>query len=95
MVTLNGDSTMEISQGSSYSELGASADTGEQVTITGTVDTNVPGTYTLTYTATDAAGNVGTATREIVITGNSLQQNCPLYNKPPPSGSRPPPREDY
>ena len=73
MVTLNGASTMEISQGGSYSEPGASADTGEQVTITGTVNPNVPGTYTLTYTATDAAGNVGTATREIVITGNSLQ----------------------
>ena len=70
MVTLNGDSTVAISQGGSYSELGASADTGEQVTITGTVNTNVAGTYTLTYTATDAAGNEGTATRVVVITGN-------------------------
>ena len=74
MVTLNGASPMEIPQGGSYSEPGASADTGEQVTITGTVDTNVPGTYTLTYTATDAAGNVGTATREVVITGNRTLQ---------------------
>ena len=65
---------MGISQGGSYSELGASADTGEQVTISGAVNPNVPGTYTLTYSATDAAGNVGTATREIVITGNRTLQ---------------------
>ena len=70
MVTLNGDIYMEIFQGGSYSELGAVSDGGEEVTITGSVNPNVPGTYILTYTATDAAGNVGTATREVVITGN-------------------------
>ena len=70
MVTLNGASTMEIPQGGSYDELGAVSDGGEEVTITGTVNPDVPGTYTLTYTATDEAGNVGTATREVLVIGN-------------------------
>ena len=61
---------MEISHEDFYSEPGAVSDGGEEVTITGTVDPNVPGTYTLKYTATDEAGNVGTATREVVVTGN-------------------------
>ena len=33
---------------------GAIADGGETVVVTGTVDTSTPGTYTITYTATDA-----------------------------------------
>ena len=31
------------------------------VTSSGTVDTSTPGTYTITYTATDASGNTSTA----------------------------------
>ena len=73
MVTLNGESSVTISQGSSYSELGAFSDGGEEVTITGNVNWNVPGTYTITYTATDEAGNVGTITREVIVVGNPLQ----------------------
>merc|ERR1712243_442304 len=70
VVTLNGESPMEILQGTSYSELGAFSDGGEEVTITGAVNPDKPGTYTLTYTATDKAGNVGTATREVTVTFN-------------------------
>ena len=33
----------------------------------GSVDTSAAGTYTLTYTATDASGNVGTATRTVIV----------------------------
>ena len=36
------------------------------VTITGTVQTDTVGTYTLTYTATDAAGNTASATRTVI-----------------------------
>ena len=34
---------------------------------TGTVDTDTVGSYTLTYTSTDASGNAGTATRTVNV----------------------------
>ena len=43
------------------------SDGGETVTASGTVDTSVAGTYSITYTATDAAGNTGTATRTVTV----------------------------
>ena len=36
-----------------------------EVSTSGTVDTSTVGTYTLTYSATDASGNTGTATRTV------------------------------
>ncbi|MDG1364357.1 MAG: DUF5011 domain-containing protein, partial [Akkermansiaceae bacterium] len=54
-------------QGSTWTDAGATADGGETVTASGTVDTSVVGTYTITYTATDAAGNIGTATRTVIV----------------------------
>ena len=59
MITLNGDSPMTISEGDSFTDPGAFSDGGETITVTGTVDPDVPGTYTLTYIAVDEAGNVG------------------------------------
>jgi hypothetical protein len=34
---------------------------------TGILDVNTPGTYTVTYSVTDAAGNTGTATQKVVV----------------------------
>tara|TARA_B110000977_G_scaffold170849_1_gene221900 strand:- start:2045 stop:2737 length:693 start_codon:yes stop_codon:yes gene_type:complete len=51
-----------------WMDAGATSDGGEIVTTTGTVDTSIIGTYTITYTAADAAGNVGTATRTVTVT---------------------------
>jgi hypothetical protein len=42
--------------GSTWTDAGATADGGETVTSSGTVDTSTVGTYTITYSATDAAG---------------------------------------
>ena len=67
VVTLTGSATVTISAGDTYQEQGSSTDTGEKVIITGTVDTQVAGTYTLTYSATDAAGNEGTAQRTVIV----------------------------
>ena len=54
--------------GSTYVDAGASADGGETVTVdSSTVDTSMAGTYTVTYTASDAAGNEGTATRSVTV----------------------------
>ena len=56
-----------VEQGSTWTDAGATADGGETVTASGAVDTSVVGTYTITYTATDASGNVGTATRTVIV----------------------------
>ncbi len=70
-VTLNGNSSVEIEQGGTYTELGATAvnskDESLEVTTSGTVDTNTIGTYTITYTASDNKGNSSTATRTVNV----------------------------
>jgi len=71
MITLNGANPMDIVVGGSYIEAGASVtddkDGSVMVTITGNVDTSVVGTYTITYTATDIAGNTAIKTRTVNI----------------------------
>jgi hypothetical protein len=54
--------------GDAWVDAGATADTGEDVSASGSVDTSIAGDYTITYTATDAAGNIGTAERKVVVT---------------------------
>ncbi len=75
VVTLNGESSITVVQTLSYEELGASAtDDGDEsvtVVINGSVDTNTIDTYTLTYTATDSAGNEGTATRTVNVVADT------------------------
>ena len=71
ILTLNGEAKVTLFLGTVYSELGARAtdDIDENVTITqsGTVDTNSVGTYTLTYAATDKAGNSATVQRTVHV----------------------------
>lgn len=71
VVTLvGGDQTIIVGVGT-YTELGATASDDKDGTITptwtGTVDTKLVGVYTVTYSATDAAGNVGEATRTVTV----------------------------
>jgi hypothetical protein len=72
VITLNGSTTMNIVQGASYIESGASCmdnrDSSCTVVVTGSVNTAVVGNYTITYRATDAAGNVSTADRTVNVT---------------------------
>ena len=47
---------------------GATADTGETVTVnTSQLNMAVSGTYIVTYSATDADGNTGTASRTVIV----------------------------
>ena len=70
VITVNGPSTVNHEQGTSYTDQGATAidavDGSVAVTTSGTVGT-AAGTYTLTYTATDSAGNSASATRTVVV----------------------------
>lgn len=58
---------------SAYTDRGATAtdekDGTLSVTAAGTVDMNNAGDYTITYTATDAAGNTATETRAVTVDG--------------------------
>lgn len=71
VVTLNGSSAISIASGQAWTEPGATATDNISgsvaVVITGTVNTGVAGAYTLTYTATDAAGNVGVVYRVVTV----------------------------
>lgn len=72
VVTLNGAESVTISLNSNaYVELGATADDDKDGAITpvisGTVNKDLAGTYIITYSATDAAGNEGTATRTVIV----------------------------
>jgi hypothetical protein len=69
--------TVAVDSTKTYTDPGATAKDGEktiQVTKSGSVDLKTPGSYTITYTATDSTGNVGTATRTVVVkeVGNDL-----------------------
>ena len=58
IITLSGDSPQVVDLNAEYSESGATADSGETVTIDASaVDTSVVGTYSVTYDVSDAAGN--------------------------------------
>lgn len=71
VVTLTGDASQTISLNSSFTDPGAVASDDEDgtttVTTSGSVDVNKTGTYTITYTSMDAAGNEGTATRTVIV----------------------------
>ena len=71
VVTLTGSASQTIFLHGTYTEAGATATDEEDGAITpinsGSVDEDLAGVYTLTYTATDAAGNDGTATRTVTV----------------------------
>ncbi|MES2514232.1 MAG: immunoglobulin-like domain-containing protein [Bacteroidota bacterium] len=81
VVTLNGgDETMSL-QGT-FVDMGASANDNKDgnlaTSVSGNVDVNHTGTYQLTYTATDAAGNSATATRNVTVV-NDLDGMTGVY----------------
>jgi hypothetical protein len=70
-VTVTGDNPATTELGADYEDAGATATDASgtvEVVTTGTVDKDTVGEYTLTYTATDASGNAGTATRTVNVT---------------------------
>ena len=83
IITVSED-TMYVTQGNEFSDPGVGAfdtkdgDLRDKVVVNGTVDVNTPGTYTLTYTVSDNAGNDTSAIRiVIVIKAGSGTDNVP------------------
>jgi hypothetical protein len=71
VVTVTGANPMTVECHTPFVDSGATAsdacDGSLSVVATGSVDANVPGSYTVTYTATDAAGNSSSATRTVNV----------------------------
>ena len=73
VITLVGSSTINLTVGDTFTEPGATASDNvdgnitSSISISGSVDTSATGTYTLNYTVSDAAGNVGSVNRIINV----------------------------
>ena len=73
VITLIGNNPQTIVQGNAYTELGATAsdnkdgDLTSKITATVNVNTNLIGTYYITYSVFDDAGNAGTAIRTVYV----------------------------
>ena len=78
VITLLGESTVEVDQNASYTDAGATAvdavdgdhiDGDVELVKTGSVDTTAAGTYTITYTATDTSNNSASVSRTVGVLG--------------------------
>ena len=71
VVTLKGSNPMYVQVNKTFNDPGATAmddvDGALTANASGTVNTSQTGTYTVTYTAIDGEGNVGTATRTVYV----------------------------
>lgn len=73
VISLIGSSSISIERGTTYSDAGATAsdnidgDITSSITSSGLVDTSTPGTYTITYSVSDAAGNSTSLSRTIIV----------------------------
>ena len=79
-LTLNGASSMTVECHTSFTDPGATATDNcgsATVTTSGAVDVNTPGAYTITYNATDAAGNAATA---VTRTVNVVDTTAPIIS---------------
>jgi len=75
---------MAVAAGSAFTDPGATAsdlvDGAITATVSGTVNTAVPGSYTLTYTAADTRGNSASATRTVTVSDTT----APVLTLPAP-----------
>ncbi len=76
VITLNGINPVTLIQSTVYTDAGANAiddkDGSVGVTASGFVDTSTIDTYIITYTATDTAGNISTATRTVNVIADTV-----------------------
>lgn len=76
VITIIGEPSITINKGTVYVDAGATAvddvygDVTNKIIVTGSVNTKIPGTYKITYTVSDAAGNKSTITRTVNVIDN-------------------------
>lgn len=80
-IALEGGKTISIGCGVVFTDPGASAIDHCQgtvpVTVSGSVDSNIPGTYTISYTAKDKYENTRTVDRTVIV--GSVEDNPPTF----------------
>jgi autotransporter-associated beta strand protein len=84
VITLIGATSVNVAYGASYTDLGATVtdnrDAEHSINGVGSVNTLVPGSYTITFNATDAASNVAnTVTRTVVVGPAPVQSGYATY----------------
>lgn len=73
VVTLLGANPLMVQAGGTFSDPGAAAldlcagDLTTNLVVSGSVNTNLPGTYLVTYSAMDDAGNIGVTNRNVLV----------------------------
>ena len=82
-ITLTGAPSINLSLGDTFTDPGATAsddvdgDLTSSISISGSVDTSTAGTYVITYSVTDTAGNTTTLTRTIVVSAVLVVRAAP------------------
>jgi len=83
VITVLGDNPLTLPAGSAFTDPGATASDNVDASVTviasGTVNTAVPGSYTITYSAQDAAGNTASATRTVNVVARAAYLLKTLY----------------
>jgi hypothetical protein len=96
IIALNGANPLTISCQTTFTDPGATATDScagsGQATASSNVNVNVPGTYTITYTASDASGNAATPVTRTVIVADT---GAPVINVSSTPISFWPPNHDY
>lgn len=91
VISLNGDAQIKIYVGESYIDAGAKAkdnvdgDITNQIVVTGTVDINTPGKYSLKYNVKDKAGNQA---KEVIRTIIVEPETPPVDPEDPGDGAQ-------
>ncbi|WNC72111.1 DUF5011 domain-containing protein [Thalassotalea psychrophila] len=75
-ISLVGDNPMTVAHGVTFTDPGSSisdnVDTGLSASVSGSVDTNALGSYSLNYSVTDKAGNSATVERIVNVTDQTV-----------------------
>ena len=86
VIKLKGSSTITINVGDKFEDPGATAmddkdgDLTDKIKVSGTVNTNRVGTYTITYTVKDKAGNEASVKREVKVVKKDKPNNNTVNN---------------
>ncbi|MCH9698017.1 MAG: IPTL-CTERM sorting domain-containing protein [Gammaproteobacteria bacterium] len=73
VISLNGANPLTLTTADTFTDPGATAtdlvdgNVSAGISASGTVNTAIPATYTITYSVTDTAGNPATATRTVIV----------------------------